>query len=469
MQFLDLLDQELTEAELTTLSRRFSLVFEAFPGVTRRDRTREFVGYLQRHGRLAGLAEATVALRPDLAQPVARLFEQNDPQLVWLDEMSGGGGSMESALTWRWPTDGALEKDAAINLTAEALPSPAPVQNQPTLVNPYTPGRRVSDEAMFFGREKELESVQSRVQAGEHVAIVGARLVGGSSLLQFAAGLASADARRLAAYVDMNDAAHQTLPGLLDGIWSQWWARVKPGNLAPVRSLAEFVTATRKLKTAGFQPLLFLDELEQMTWRPAAFDDNLFDAWQELGREGMGFVVTAHASPADLLAQGGYQSRFYELFGQLAVGLLDDAPARALLATPVERAGIAVPNGLVDQLMEEVGPHPFFLQLAGLYLYEGLARRSNAPAQIIAHFRAAAAPYWQEMWDGLSPLAQSHFPLALTRATGGVADRQMRVLANKALVITDNTGFRPFSAGFADWVRRRQTATEVAASVMQLL
>lgn len=354
-----------------------------------------------------------------------------------------------------------------MDLPAEALPTPAPAENRPAPVNPYTPGRRVNDEAMFFGREKELESVQSRVQAGEHVAIVGARLVGGSSLLQFAAGLASADARRLAAYVDMKDAAHQTLPGLLDGIWSQWWARVKPGNLAPVRSLAEFVTATRKLKTAGFQPLLFLDELEQMTWRPAAFDDHLFDAWQELGREGMGFVVTAHASPADLLAQGGYQSRFYELFGQLAVGLLDDAPARALLATPVERAGIAVPNGLVDQLLEEVGPHPFFLQLAGLYLYEGLARRSNAPAQIIAHFRAAAAPYWQELWDGLSPLAQSHFPLALTRATGGVADRQMRVLANKALVIADNTGFRPFSAGFADWVRRRQAATEIAVSVIQ--
>ena len=47
------------------------------------------------------------------------------------------------------------------------------------------------------------------------------------------------------------------------------WGRVKPGNPVAVQTLAEFVTAVRKLNMAGFRPLLFLDELEQLVWRRA--------------------------------------------------------------------------------------------------------------------------------------------------------------------------------------------------------
>ena len=71
MKLLDLLDAALSEAELTELSRQLTVSFAAFPGRTKRDQTREFLGYVGRQGRDAGLAEALVALRPDLATPVA--------------------------------------------------------------------------------------------------------------------------------------------------------------------------------------------------------------------------------------------------------------------------------------------------------------------------------------------------------------------------------------------------------------
>ena len=74
MQLLDLLDSALSEAELTDLSRQFAVTFGAFPGRTKRDRAREFLGYVGRQGRDAGLTEALVALRPDLATAVANLF-----------------------------------------------------------------------------------------------------------------------------------------------------------------------------------------------------------------------------------------------------------------------------------------------------------------------------------------------------------------------------------------------------------
>ena len=46
-----------------------------------------------------------------------------------------------------------------------------------------------------------------------------------------------------------------------------------------------------------------------------------------------------------------------------------------------------------------------------------------------------------------------------------MAARQLRLLANRGLIIADGSGFRPFSDGFATWVRRLRAAGEAAADV----
>ncbi len=467
MKLLDLLDAALSEAELTELSRQLTVSFAAFPGRTKRDRTREFLGYVGRQGRDAGLAEALVALRPDLATPVAHLFAGNDAQLAWLDQVGGVGQSMASGVTLRWPKAGEVAGRPLFLPVAEApAPEEASAVNNLPVANPYTPGRRVSDAAMFFGRDGERAAILEALTGGGHVAIVGARTFGASSLLHHAAGHVAEP--QLAACVDIKDPALQTLPGLLNGVWGQWWARVKPGQAVAVGTLAEFATAARKLHAAGFRPLLFLDELEQLVWRPGVFDDALFDAWLELGREGaIGFATTAHIAPAELLAQAGYGTRFYELFRQLDLGLLDDEAARALLVAPAERAGLAVPAGAAEALLAQAGPQPFFLQLAGHYLYEALAGGVFDPAAVMHRFQAAAAPHWQELWDSLSPLAQSAYPTARASADGGMAARQLRLLANRGLVVADNRGFRPFGEGFAAWVGRLRAASEAAAVALK--
>jgi hypothetical protein len=105
LQFIDILDGALSMDELSGLSRQFSVAYEALPGATKRDKTREFLGYMRRNGRMAGLAEAIVAMRPDLTEPIARMFEDKDEELVWLDQIAPSEGeSTGSSLTWRWPS-----------------------------------------------------------------------------------------------------------------------------------------------------------------------------------------------------------------------------------------------------------------------------------------------------------------------------------------------------------------------------
>jgi hypothetical protein len=480
LQFIDILDGALSVDELSGLSRQFSVAYEALPGATKRDKTREFLGYMRRNGRMAGLAEAIVAMRPDLTEPIARLFEGKDEELVWLDQIAPSEGeSTGSSLTWRWPSASASRPLAQSSPTEarQSDPAPPPKPNRPDSSsepastsappNPYTPGVKIADEAMFFGRAGERDQLRRRLAGGAHVAIVGGRGLGGSSLLLHVARSLLDDDHLLPAYVDMKDAGHHTLAGLLNSTWSQWWARVKPGNAVVVRNLAEFVTAVRKLNGAGFKPLLLLDEFEQVIWRPAVFPAGLFDAWHELGREGqLGFAVTGHSSPADVMGQGGSSSRFYELFQQLDLGLLDTAAARDLLAVPASHAGFNLPDGAVDHLLALAGLHPFYLQLAGYYFYDALARNDYSRAGVAKLFETAATPYWQELWDSLSPLAQAHYPKAKIGDTEGIAARQMRILGNRGLVAVDDSGFRPFSEGFAGWLKRYQAATEAAAAAV---
>lgn len=462
MQFLDILDSSLTEAELSALCRQFGVAFGAFPGATRRDKAREFLGYIQRKGRMASLAEATTVLRPDLAEAVAQLFESKEKELDWIDALvADGGQGAESGLTWRWPSS-----TPAAQIVPEK--SPAAESDPPAIdaPNPYTPGRMVTDDVMFFGREAEREQLHQLLARGKHVVIIGARGFGGSSLLHRTARPFDDAPQLLSAYVDLKDPAHQTLSGLLDSAWSQWWQCVRPGNAAHVRTLPDFVTAVRKLNDAGYRPLLFLDELEQLVWRPSTFDDGLFDAWHELGGEGrLGFALSSHASVADLLAQNGFTSGFYELFQPLNLGLLEDTAARDMLAVPLRRAGIEAPDGTIDYFLDKAGPHPFFLQIAGHYLFDSLARRSYSRSEVNTLFTTAAEPLWQDLWESMTPLAQEHYPTGLSSINEGMAGRQLRIIANKGLAVVDEEGFRPFSAGFADWLGRMRAAVEAAAAV----
>lgn len=474
LRLLDILDSHLSEEELSALCRQFGVAFGVFSGASKRDKVREFLGFIQRQGRMVGLAEATIALRPDLTEAVAELYASKEQELSWLDQVAGGTGqSLDSGLTWRWTTSSGSRSIAAETTTASKKnngreyapidddgPSPNPLQN------PYTPGTSVIDERMFFGREAETEQVTSLLADGRHVAVISHRGIGASSLLAHIARTISAGKDILSARVDLKDPAYHAPDVLLNSIWTQWWGRVRPGNSVSVRTLAEFVTAVRKLNAAGFRPILFIDELEQLAWRPAMFDTAFFAACHELGREGLvTYAVTAHSAPADLLAQADLKSGFYDLFQPVNLGLLDEPAARALLSVPIQRIGLSVPDGAVEYLYLHAGPHPFFLHLAGLYLFESLAGGNYSRGEVIRQFEIAAEPYWQELWDSLSPLAQSHYPPGLMHLPDGMGGRQMRILANRGLIIAEDEGFRPFSDGFARWLGRMQAALEAAAAV----
>jgi hypothetical protein len=509
LQFLEILDKSLSEFEVGRLSRQFDIDYYVLAGDSKRDRIRDFLAIIARQTRLEGLAEATITLRPDIAEDVAQLFHEDDADLAWLDMIAHGDlEAVDSGVTWRWTTEPIIESGPS-NEGTEGFPTSGSIDPVPVIVeeaktlafrgrkvatgadsefhppfNPYTPGRPIIDSEMFFGRKSELESMSTRLLNGDHVAIIGPRTFGGSSLIYHAAHflgdiVGGETTHFLLAYVDMKNTNYHTVPGLLDGVWKQWWEAVRPGQSVQTETLAEFVTGVRKLHAAGFRPILFLDEFEQLVWQAEITGDHVLDAWHELGRDQqLQIITTSHSTPADMLAQINSKTVIFELFQQMNIGLLDDESSRALLKEPVERAGLSLPSGAVDRLLPLTGPQPFFLHLAGLYLYDSLARQEYSHERVAEQFITAATPFWQELWDSLSPLAQEHYPVEHTNLFGesdmrkpgaAMSVRQMRILANRGLVIQNDRGYRPFSEGFARHLRRIRSVNDAVSLVIESL
>jgi hypothetical protein len=502
-QLLNDINQAYDEQALQALCFRLGIDYESLEGNDNPGRARGLVRHLRQRGRLAELVRAVVQDNPVLADryQVYLNRETDEASLIWLDELRDEQDApADTGLTWRWPTpnqpahnpvpdhgaaptpvtttqglqttldwpemseqdspdpnmsgEGVVEaQNPPIDLPAQK-PVTKPAETKRTK-NPYTPGVPVAGLHMFFGRQAELALLRQGILQGGHSTITGLPHTGKTSLLYalLRQGF-PAENRLLLSRIDLGDGRYQTPAGFLNAIWQQWWRQIRPDISPVLRDIERFATAAGKLHSAGFQPVVCLDGLEQLVLRPEEFNDELFEVWRELAKaKKMLIVATSERPLADLFRQANMATKFYTLFQQLDLGLLDEQAARDLLTIPAQQRGLKIPAGAASHLLQLCGPHPLYLQIAGKHLFDGLAVQSYSWAEVKARFTQAADPYWQALWRSLSPLAQEYFPLKEVIPSTTLATRQYRLLAAKGVVIQEGERFRPFSEGFAFWVR----------------
>lgn len=479
LALLNAIDDAYSEPELQGLCAQLGVDYRLLPGYAKRDKVRGLVAQMEREGQLPALAAVVAAERPALSPIMLPFVRLLDEDLAWLDNPPESiviPGSLA-----RPPAGDPLLVRAQRNSegfapNAVGQPSGGPPSDPPpstsnrkeTPPNPYTPGRPVAEPDMFFGRAAETRRLAEAVAAGQHVLVVGPHRIGKSSLLQQVARSQPVSDRLLRAYVPLGQESNRGKVRLAHAAWEQWWTQVRPGNVPVVESATVFEALVRKLEAAGYRLLLALDDLEQLAWRPRTFDPVLISTLKRLASEqiitilgGSRLPQAEHVAPADapdLVALADFAA----LFRPLDLGLLDGEAARATLVEPLVARGLRSPEGAADHLLDLCGPHPFFLHLGGLYLYEGLSRRSYSRALVAEQFQAAAEPFWQELFESLSPPAQAQLLAAGQPPASPVAERQMRIMANRGVLLPESGGYRPFSQGFARWLARMKAARQAA-------
>ncbi len=489
------------EEGLRNLSESLQVNFNFLVGLTNQDKARALMSYLERRERLGELVEALVAERPSLSERY--LVESPPPpkpdtadNLSWLEDLSyGGGQALEELPTLKWSesvfqeTQIHMSEEEKDHLFAQEPTLKWPDADQspvsPLQLPPYDTSKPVTDPQMFFGRERERQHIYNRLLNLDNTAVVGLRHIGKSSLLRFISQheFWPSDQPYLFAYLNLEDAVYQDSMGLLNGALQQWensvnqWVKNAPKRPYPLigdlltptlKDEQDFAQRVQSLSMAGYRLVLCLDEFEQLIKRPSQFTP-LFQSWHTLYEGGYLAFLTASQQPLDnLIQEARISTHFHTTFETLHLGLLTQEAAQDILNSPTDKRQIIVPSAAIKHLLTLCGRHPYYLQMAGVFLAHDLLLGHYRADKIVTEFVKQAEPSWRNLWQSLSPLAQAMLSLPLkSEAPAAILREYNRLERMGVLGMTENGRYQHFSQGFANWIKQEAKSQNLLQKLHQ--
>lgn len=320
--------------------------------------------------------------------------------------------------------------------------------------NPHIVDRPLTDQDLFFGRDKELVQLGRLLLDGERLVLVfGQPRIGKTS---FANQLPSRLGERYHVQrVDLSvpdpqtgEVLNWTLPASMGELLWQIAAALARAVDQPVLRRVDFLrhpeaAMTEVLRAFPADPegrvrVVCIDALPAanlLSQPPARAGIELLQRLLvDDGR--LAIILMVNGNP--LPPEGGELAPIRD--NEIVLGPLHDEEAEDLLMVPV-RGTIAYSYEAVYHIQRLSGGHPYFLQLFGYVLFEervtyGWVGRPEVD-QVLDRVQAARAPYFQLLWERSSPAAKLTLcAIAELRGTHGVPSardvvtffRQTRVL-----------------------------------------
>ena len=324
-------------------------------------------------------------------------------------------------------------------------------------MNPYTSRAMIRDGQFFFGRQRELQSLYTRLQNMQSCSLVGPRRMGKSSLLYhliqpsvYAPVFPQDAERRVFAYLDL-----QELAGLgPDDFFYTAVERLKraaQGRLAADLerdgTQAGFRRFLGRVTDDDLRLVLCCDEFEILSQNPH-FDANFFSYLRALcSNYNLALLTSSRTSLFDLCHQGDLQSsQFWNIFVEQPLGLLAPDEARRLASEPFAAAGVVLSAAQIDFLLDLSGGHPFYLQIAAYHLFQALQAGDEPDLeQVGALFFDEACPHLTYAWDQLAEAEQAALARLGHTPDTALPEAVFRPLARQALLA--GASDRPLLAG----------------------
>ena len=363
--------------------------------------------------------------------------------------------------------------------------------------NPFTYGNPISDPTRFFGREREIEQVFSRLRNAEFESssLVGERRVGKTSLLNT---IAHPDVRRargldpnqyIFVYVDLQMVDKSATPAKL---WQRMLKQMaRYCQDAEVKQMLEVIRKEETIDTFALADLFdsidekhqyvvfLLDEFENVTTNQN-FGPDFFYGLRSLAiHHNLALITSSRQELIELCHSDAIRSSpFFNIFANINVGLFSADEARQLIARSLEDAGVTFSEDEINAICRLAGYHPYFLQAACYFLFEAYGK--NLPSEerlkyLRKEFREEADPHLADYWHN----SDDHERIVLTvlallerqgKASGrsfGVnqlqdyyarSDQTLSHLAKRSLVAAQAEGYALFNSLWGEWITNEITA-----------
>jgi hypothetical protein len=272
--------------------------------------------------------------------------------------------------------------------------------------NPYTHRSTVRDQAMFFGRTRDLARIYALLANTQSVSIVGDRRIGKSSLLYCLARpevQARQERHNLSdycfVYVDLQGSVYRNAVEFLQHLLHKLQRQVNPTWLLDLGQAATpqdtFETAVAQLNKQGVKLVFLLDEFDYVT-RNEHLDAALFSFMRYMATNyDLAIVTASQQRLVDLCHTDIIDSPFFNIFARITLGPLERSEALELITIPSRAAGYPLEDD-ADWLLKLAGMQPICLQIACFYLLEA---RAHAAGGKRVDYDAARQLFYDEARD----------------------------------------------------------------------
>lgn len=306
-----------------------------------------------------------------------------------------------------------------------------------TIDNPFFHRGAIRWAEEFHGRESEIAQILGLLRNGQSVSLIGPRRIGKSSLLLHLTRAAvrgpfNLDApQTLFVMVDCQELGGSPpeevyeafLTSLLDVAVD---AGLEVGEVERPGSYRSLDRVLHRLQQTRTAVVMLLDEFELLAANER-LTPYFFARLRGLTTKyGLAYLTASQRPLFAITADEQIlSSPFFNIFVTLPLGLFNTAEAIGLLNKRLSGTRIAFADTLCDYLLELVGPHPFFLHVAGYHAFQALAQGTKLEARtemapLDAAIEIEAESHLSYLWHNLTPeeqycLATAHGPIDILR------------------------------------------------------
>lgn len=331
--------------------------------------------------------------------------------------------------------------------------------------NPFFHRGAIRQAEFFYGRKAEIKQILGLLRNGQSVSLIGPRRIGKSSLLihllrpevreayQWGAGQA------LFVHLDCQEFGESTADEVYEALYDALVdAAEMAGTAVPVADATGSYRAIDRLlhhmSRQGTAVVVLLDEFELLAAN-SHLTPYFFARLRGLTTKyGLAYLTASQRPLFNITAEEEIlSSPFFNIFVTLPLGLFTAEEARGLLSHRLQGSTFAFSPELIDHLIFLVGPHPFFLHIAGYHAYQAMTVvPSLPPADFVMLDNAIeveAASHLSYLWQNLS--AEEQYTLAITN---GPVDT-LRMLEQQCLLQNNNSSYTYTSEILHRFVRRQ--------------
>jgi serine/threonine-protein kinase len=334
-------------------------------------------------------------------------------------------------------------------------------------INPYLNRTAIKDDRGFFGRNRELATMFSRIDAGEpqSVSIVGERRIGKSSLLRALLRRKQLFLRRpdeyLFVYLDLHEKVHGDISNFFAALIEGLGLTRQNADIGKVAPTYEGIrTAVAQIDRSRLKLVLVLDEFEAVT-QNEKFTIEFFSFLRSLPNNyAVSFIVSSSRELQDLChSKEVAGSPFFNIFHKLNLGSFTPEEAAELIAQPSAAAGYSL-EPYASFLVGMGGYFPFFLQMACCTFFESRNDSQAAQEPDIEHIRSKfleeALGHFEYVWDHLSERERTACSRIGARDQLNEQDRSfIRALIRRGYVFERAGEMRLFSDVFEEFIRAK--------------